>query len=112
MTTATATRTSQICTFIKAWPNARNIFNATSCNIVGHNMLHTIGDPVAICCNMLDDVGSNLKTVKFFVQHFGCCMMFCTRLATFTLLFTQHCWARACALGPLLARQGPGAHEQ
>ena len=24
---------------------------------------------------MLDDVGSNLKTVKFFVQHFGCCMM-------------------------------------
>ena len=26
---------------------------------------------VAICCNMLDDVGSNLKTVKFFLQHFG-----------------------------------------
>ena len=24
---------------------------------------------------MLDDVGSNLKTVKFLVQHFGCCMM-------------------------------------
>ena len=37
-------------------------------------MLHTFGHPVAICCNMLDDVGSNLKTVTFFVQHFGCCM--------------------------------------
>ena len=50
-------------------------FNPTSCNIVGHNMLHAFGHPVAICCNMLDDVGSNLKAVKFFVQHFGCCMM-------------------------------------
>ena len=50
-------------------------FNATSCNIVGRNMLRTLGHPVAICCDMLDDVGSNLKTVKFFVQHFGCCMM-------------------------------------
>ena len=30
-----------------------------------------------------------------------------TRLAT----FTQHCCARACALGSLLARQGPGAQE-
>ena len=29
-------------------------------------------------CNMLDDVGSNLKAVKFFVQHFGCCMMLCS----------------------------------
>ena len=27
------------------------------------------GRPVAICCNMLDDVGSNLKMGKFFVQH-------------------------------------------
>ena len=50
-------------------------FNTTSCNIVGHNMLDTFGHPVAICRNMLDDVGSNLKTVKFFVQNFGCCMM-------------------------------------
>ena len=30
---------------------------------------------VAICCNMLDDAGSILKMVKFFVQHFVCCMM-------------------------------------
>ena len=55
-------------------------------------MLHTFGHSVAICCNMLDDVGSNLKTVKFFVQHFGCC----TRLATCNLVprarfsFGQH----------------------
>lgn len=42
--------------------------------IFQHNMLHTFGQPVAIHvgCNLLDDVvGSNLKTVKFFVQHFG-----------------------------------------
>ena len=71
-------------------------FNATSCNIVGHNMLHTFGHPVAICCNMLDDVGSNLKMVKFF-----------TRLAT----FKQNCCTRACALGPLVARQWPGAQK-
>ena len=31
----------------------------------------------------------------------------CSRLAT----FTQHCCTRACALGPLVARQGPGAHK-
>ena len=31
----------------------------------------------------------------------------CTRLAR----FTQHCCIRACALGPLVARQGPGAHK-
>ena len=37
---------------------------------------------------MLDDFESNLKTVKFFVQHFGCSMM----LYRF-------------------ARQGPGAHK-
>ena len=73
---------------LKAWPNSRNISTqhlatllgtmlgnivgqhcwAHCCNIVGHNMLHTFGHPVAICCNMLDEAGSNLKTVK-------CCMM-------------------------------------
>ena len=50
--------------------------NILSCNIVGHNVLHMFVDPVVICCNMLDDIRSNLiKKVKFFVQHFGCCMM-------------------------------------
>ena len=61
-------------------------------------MLQTFGHPVAICCNMLDDVVSNLKAVKFFVQ------CFCTHLAA----FTQHCCTRACALGPLVARQAWG----
>ena len=28
---------------------------------------------IATCCNMMDDVGSNLKAVKFFVQHFAIC---------------------------------------
>ena len=32
-------------------------------------------------------------------------------MATFTLTFTQHCCARAYALGPLLAHQGPGTHK-
>ena len=36
-------------------------FNATSCNMAGHNMLRSFGHPVAICCNLLDDVGSDLK---------------------------------------------------
>ena len=85
-------------------------FYARFCNIVGHNMLHTFGHPVAICCNMVDDVGSNLKTVKFFVQHFRCCMMLNKSLKT--ALGNVLCsLVSACALGPLLARQGPGTHE-
>ena len=38
-------------------------------------MLRTFGHPVTTCCNMLRVVGSSLKMVKFFSQHFGCCMM-------------------------------------
>ena len=34
-------------------------------NIVGRNMLHAFGHPVAICCDMLGVVGSSLKMVKF-----------------------------------------------
>ena len=50
--------------------------------------------------NMLDDVGSNLKTVKSFVQHnFGCCMM------TDVVLVWPHSH-NIVALGPLLTRQG------
>ena len=79
-------------------------FNATSCNIVGHNMLQlpTFGNPVVICCKMLDDVGSNLKKVKCSAQHFDC-----TRLAT----FTRHCCTRACAIGPICCAPGTGAHK-
>ena len=77
---------------------------------------------------MLDDVGSNLKTVKFFVQHFGCCMMLyvfghihATLIVAFWMLHDVirvwprsrniNCCTRACALGPLVAHQGPGAHK-
>ena len=33
-------------------------------------MLCAFGHPVATCCNMLAVVGSNLKKVIFFMQHF------------------------------------------
>ena len=80
-------------------------FNATSCNIVGQNMLHTFAHHVVICCNILDDVVSNLKTARFFVQHFG--YWCCAGLATFIQLGRT----RACVLGPVVACQGPGAHK-
>ena len=44
-------------------------FNAKYRNIVGCNMLRAFGYPVATCCDMLGVVGSNLKMVKFFMQH-------------------------------------------
>ena len=43
--------------------------NATYRNIVGCYMLLAFGNPVATCCDMLGVVGSNLKMVKFFMQH-------------------------------------------
>ena len=86
---------------MKAWPNVRNILTqhlatllSTTCCI----RLATLLRYVAMCRNMLDDVGSNLKTVKFFVR------------VLHDVVLTQQCCAKACALGPLLARQGPGAH--
>ena len=39
--------------------------NATCRNIVGRNMLRAFGHRVAICCDMLAVVGSNLKMVIF-----------------------------------------------
>ena len=46
-------------------------------SIVGRNMLRAFGHPVVTYCEVLGVVGSNLKLVKFFMQHliFGCCMM-------------------------------------
>ena len=44
-------------------------FNATYCNIVGRNMFRAFSHLVATCCDMLGIVGSNLKMVKFFMQH-------------------------------------------
>ena len=55
--------------------NTVNVKPATYCNIVGHNMLSTFGHPVTTCCNMLRVVGSSLTMIKFFSQHFECCMM-------------------------------------
>ena len=39
------------------------------CNIVACSMLGAFGHPVTTCCDMLVVVGSNLKMVKFFMQH-------------------------------------------
>ena len=39
--------------------------NATCRNIVGRSMLCAFGHRVAMCCDMLGVVGSNLKMVKF-----------------------------------------------
>ena len=64
-------------------------------------MLHKFCHPVAVFCNMLDYVGSSLKTVEFFVLHMDVAWC-CTRLVR----FMQRCCTRACALGPLVARQG------
>ena len=44
-------------------------FNATYRNIIGCNMLRAFGHPVATCCDMLSVFGSNLKMVKFSMQH-------------------------------------------
>ena len=62
--------------------------NATYRNIVGRNMLRAFGHRVAMCCDMLGVVGSNLKMVKFepttpnMLQHGGqthapCCAQQC-----------------------------------
>ena len=32
-------------------------------------MMHAFSHPVAMCCDMLGVVGSNLKIVKFFMQQ-------------------------------------------
>ena len=42
----------------------RRLANATYRNIVGHNMLHVFGHPVATCCDVLGVVGSNLAIFK------------------------------------------------
>ena len=46
-------------------------FNTTYRSIVGCNTLRAFGHPVASCCDMLGVVGSNLTTVRFFMQHLG-----------------------------------------
>ena len=60
---------------LKALAKRSQHFNATYRNIVGPNMLSASGHPVAVCCEMLGVVGSNLKIIQFFTQHCGCCVM-------------------------------------
>ena len=54
---------------VKAPAKRSQHFNATYRNIAGCNMLRTFGHAIATCCDMLGVVGSNLKKVKFFMQH-------------------------------------------
>ena len=54
---------------IKAPAKVSQHFNATYRNIAGCNMLREFGHPVVTCCDMLNVVGSNLKMIKFFMQH-------------------------------------------
>ena len=56
---------------------------------------------------MLDDVGSNLKTVKFFVQHFGCCMMLYSFGHVHATLLRLGMRVRSTSYAPGLA----GAHQ-
>jgi len=44
-------------------------FNPTHRDVPGRSMPRAPGHPVATCCGMLGVVGSNLKMVKFFMQH-------------------------------------------
>ena len=63
--------------------------------LLGRNWLEKmeLNWPIIICCNMLDDVGSNLKTVNFFLQRFGCCTMLysfgCVHATPFSLVYNS-----------------------
>ena len=53
----------------KATAKRSQHFNATYRSIVGCNMLRASGHLIAMCCDMLSVVSSNLKMVKYFIQH-------------------------------------------
>ena len=81
---------------VKAWPNTRNISMQHLATLLGTTYcvrLATLLRCVATCWMMLDQIWKR--------SNFSCNILdvawCCTRLAT----FTQHCCARACALGPL-----------
>ena len=52
-------------TSLKAPAKRSQHANATYRNNVGRNMLRPFGHRVAMCCDMLGAVGSNLTMVKF-----------------------------------------------
>ena len=65
---------------LKPWPNRPNHHNN-----VGHNMLWAFGHPVAMCCDMLGVVGSNLKaTMLRYVA-----LVYCDRLAGALIAFGE-----------------------
>ena len=64
---------------------------------------NTFGHSVAMWCNMLDQIWK--------CSNFSCNILDVAWCCTCLARFTQHCWLRACALGPLVARQGPRAHK-
>ena len=60
--------------FIKPRPNDRNISTQHIATLLGatcYMRLATLLRCVAKCCDMSGVVGSNLKLVKFFMQHFS-----------------------------------------
>ena len=72
-------------------------FNPTYRNIVGRNMLHAFGHPVATCCDMLRHVGCcwlKFETGQIFHATFVDVAWCCSRSAR----FVQQCCTRACAL--------------
>ena len=63
---------------MKPRPNYRNISTEHIATLLGAtccDRLATLLRHVARCCAMLGVVASNLKMVKFFMQHCGCCII-------------------------------------
>ena len=77
---------------LKAPAKQSQNFNATYRNIVGCNMLRAFGHPVVTCCDMLGVVGSNLKMVKFFMQHLWMLLPFRQVHATMLRLGMRISW--------------------
>ena len=98
-------KSDSILSYKKAWPKARKVSTQHLAALLGTTCCVRLATPpVAICCNMLDQIMWKRSNFSRNILDDAWC---CTLLAT----FTQHCCSRACALGPLLARQGPRAHE-
>jgi len=58
-----------VCLRIKPRPNDRNVLTQRIATLLGAMMLRTFGHPVAMCCDLLGVVGSNLKMVKISMQY-------------------------------------------
>ena len=60
---------TRIETGVKSLAKRSQHFNATSCNIVGHNMLRTFDHPVAICCVRLASPFSACRNIMQFEKR-------------------------------------------